>query len=836
MRTLIIFLILIFGFEFIFNSEVFSQGSGNNSWRYYRPGNTGIQGDYCDALWIDQDGDPYIGGYDPVFEDGGFAKFKQSENRWINYSNADYPVIGGHEVGDARINDIVQDNNGKLWMATWQGALKFDPAAGGSSLFNYNQNNSALLGYSTDVDIAPDNSVWFVSGGLVRFNQATGTWTYWEGGEKFIAAHPRSGGGYDVWSAADYFGYVFQYNSSTGLWSSYLPDTPGQIAGMPGKDCVDDAGNFWAFRMADISGDWEKLDYRRPDGTWVSPAPPYPSVTFDTWAFKAFGNAQALLVNGNGETWRFNGTSWTSLGIWRTGQYTQAVDIDAQGNVWVSGVGGAAKRNAQTGIWQRYRITNTGQFSNWNNDLTIDPVSNTVWIGGNAGTGIGGMMKFDGQRWLCFNQATYGLGVEWPFNNDDCHTLAYRESNGKLALSPLNWLIGIYEWNGTGFNTLLPSGGAQKLTEDSQGRLWALGEYFSLNYYSGGTWTPVDLIGWGNCIMKDPSREGTVWAGTSNQILRTDGTYNFSRSPEDFSELIPTGGSLTTVTPDQNNIAWVGTDRGLIKLNAGTGAYQFYSPENSNIPGDWILPYVVSPDGRVWYSFSNSITNASGIGWYDGTDFGSYAPSPTGLPNNIIQEIELKKLSNGYELWISCISRGIAVLTILNPTLTLNIGFEAINAQDTIIAELRSSSSPYNLVESKKGIGGQGAAHQFLFSKAVNGTPYYIVVKHRNSIETWSGHVSSFSANALTYNFTTSSGQAFGNNMKFAGSLWSIYSGDVNQDDAVDLTDIVSVSNDAGNFTSGYVNTDLTGNLFVDLSDIAVAYNNSAKFVHLIRP
>lgn len=68
------------------------------------------------------------------------------------------------------------------------------------------------------------------------------------GGEQYIAAQPRSNGGYDVWSASDYFGYVFKFNSSTGLWTNYLPSLPGEVAGMPGKDCVDDAGNFWASR------------------------------------------------------------------------------------------------------------------------------------------------------------------------------------------------------------------------------------------------------------------------------------------------------------------------------------------------------------------------------------------------------------------------------------------------------------------------------------------------------------------------------------------------------------------------------------------------------------
>ena len=83
------------------------------SWRYYRPGNTGIQGDYIDAMWVGPDGDPYFGGYDPFFEEGGLAKFIQGENRWVNYSNVDYPVIGHpDEQGCVRARDIVADATG----------------------------------------------------------------------------------------------------------------------------------------------------------------------------------------------------------------------------------------------------------------------------------------------------------------------------------------------------------------------------------------------------------------------------------------------------------------------------------------------------------------------------------------------------------------------------------------------------------------------------------------------------------------------------------------------------------------------------------------------------
>ena len=49
----------------------YAQDFRDVSWRYYRPGNTGIQGDYCEAIWIGPDNDPWIGGYDPGFEEGG---------------------------------------------------------------------------------------------------------------------------------------------------------------------------------------------------------------------------------------------------------------------------------------------------------------------------------------------------------------------------------------------------------------------------------------------------------------------------------------------------------------------------------------------------------------------------------------------------------------------------------------------------------------------------------------------------------------------------------------------------------------------------------------------
>ncbi len=124
------------------------------------------------------------------------------------------------------------------------------------------------------------------------------------------------------------------------------------------------------------------------------------------------------------------------------------------------------------------------------------------------------------------------------------------------------------------------------------------------------------------------------------------------------------------------------------------------------------------------------------------------------------------------------------------------------------------------------------------FEKAVSGVNYYIILKHRNSIETWSTPVT-FTSDVISYDFTTSVSKAYGNNLKrisTAPVIYSIYGGDVNQDGTVDLNDMTRIDNDSYNFTTGYVDTDVNGDNFVDLHDMTIVDNNSYNFVSVIRP
>jgi hypothetical protein len=667
------------------------------SWRYYRPSNTGIQGDYVEALWIGPDGDPYFGGYDPGYEEGGFSKFVQAENRWVNYSNVDYPVIGHPQVtGTTRVSDIVADQQGRLWLATWRGALTFDPAVGAASLVNLASQSAALAsGGCRDLDIAPDGTIWFAllgyggaSGGLLRHNPATNDWHYWTGASdpqggngwpflvwsvRTVSIQPKPNGGYLVWCDSENSTAIVSFDTATQLFTHHeFSFTVGALADMPGKDCVDDAGNVWIRRFAgfDQGSPVYNLDYLRPDGTWVSPAqPPLPVDSPPSWAFRAFGDRQALLVDGNGRVRRFDGTSWSDLGIWRQGAFTGDVNIDGAGNVWVCGVGGAAKRDAATGQWQRYRVTNTSQYDYSCADLSLDAATGTIYACANAGPGIGGLTTFDGVRWVGYNEAEYGLGVPWPFPTDNSEAVGFRPSSGHVVVNPM--YNGLHEWNGTGWADLNGMSRSRGLVEDSLGRLWSLGESYSLQYHNGTNWVVVPSDGAsGNNLQSDPDRPGTVWVSTFAEVIRTDGSYRYSLNYLQVPELDPQSDYFHTVAAGPNGTAWLGTTQGMFRIDANTGTYQYFT----SLGGISCLnanPLAVTPDGRVWFAVADIYGDGPhGLAWYDGTTAGLF-PAPRdggpqwgGLPHAQIEALQVREIPGAYELWMSCASRGLAVLTV----------------------------------------------------------------------------------------------------------------------------------------------------------------------------
>jgi hypothetical protein len=149
---------------------------------------------------------------------------------------------------------------------------------------------------------------------------------------------------------------------------------------------------------------------------------------------------------------------------------------------------------------------------------------------------------------------------------------------------------------------------------------------------------------------------------------------------------------------------------------------------------------------------------------------------------------------------------------------------------------LRDQVSPFNIVDSATSVLDTNGMGRFYFNNAFSNIPYYIVIKHRNSIETWSSQTVSFVFNEMSYDFTTSASQAFGNNLILKGTKYCLFSGDVNQDGAIDLSDMTMIDNDVKHFATGYIATDLNGDLSVTIDDMTMADNNSFNYVFAENP
>jgi hypothetical protein len=155
---------------------------------------------------------------------------------------------------------------------------------------------------------------------------------------------------------------------------------------------------------------------------------------------------------------------------------------------------------------------------------------------------------------------------------------------------------------------------------------------------------------------------------------------------------------------------------------------------------------------------------------------------------------------------------------------------------DQVTVELHNSLSPFTLAAGPYTVdlNTDGTASVSIPSALV--ADYFIVIRHRNSIETWSSNPVSFSGTSVNYNFSSSASQAYGNNLKLISGKYVLYSGDVNQDGIVDASDMVAVDNDAANFSKGYLSTDINGDGLIDASDVSILQANGNIFISKLIP
>lgn len=157
-------------------------------------------------------------------------------------------------------------------------------------------------------------------------------------------------------------------------------------------------------------------------------------------------------------------------------------------------------------------------------------------------------------------------------------------------------------------------------------------------------------------------------------------------------------------------------------------------------------------------------------------------------------------------------------------------------ASDSIEVFLKNSTPPFQTVYSQRiklDSMNLTASFPLMF---FSGT-YYLVIKHKNTLETWSKTGGEALGNAnYFYDFTTSASQAYGNNMVLKDGLYCIYSGNVNGDDVIDAEDLLAVDNAVFNYETGTSIANLNGDNIVDIEDMAICDNNARAIRVVERP
>ncbi|MBP7511187.1 MAG: hypothetical protein KA981_04620 [Bacteroidia bacterium] len=155
---------------------------------------------------------------------------------------------------------------------------------------------------------------------------------------------------------------------------------------------------------------------------------------------------------------------------------------------------------------------------------------------------------------------------------------------------------------------------------------------------------------------------------------------------------------------------------------------------------------------------------------------------------------------------------------------------------DTILVELHASTAPYAAVDTVIAVLRTDGTTEVTFDVSTVGNPYYLVLKHRNSIETWSASTVTIGS-VSSYDFSTAANKAYGSNLKSMGSgVYAIYAGDINQDGTIDFSDYPSLDLGQINGYTGYLTADLNGDGTIDFSDYAILDINSLNAISIVQP
>lgn len=329
---------------------------------------------------------------------------------------------------------------------------------------------------------------------------------------------------------------------------------------------------------------------------------------------------------------------------------------------------------------------------------------------------------------------------------------------------------------------------------------------------------------------------GRLWAGDVGQgsyeeidIIENGKNYGWNKM-EGFNCY----GTCDTTGKGFTRPVWEYTHSATTGGLSVTGGYVYRGASLPGLYGKYI--YADYQYGSVWALNYDGVNPATNVLLHDTTN-NSFFMSSFGVDQN--NELFVFRYGNTIGEIFKIVNTGVSNLTLKSSIQGFyDTGSNTLNIADTTDVIIRSAVSPYNIFDSTSTVIDPLTLKGLCFFNNTPNGKYYIVLKHRNSLETWSrnGGDSLRKGETVTYDFTDDSSKAYGNNEIKTGNVYSVYNGDTNQDGIIDGSDLSNVENDVSLSASGYIVTDINGDNFADAADLSQVENNSSNSVVLISP
>ena len=495
-----------------------------------------------------------------------------------------------------------QDRSGFLWIGTYGGLDRFDPATERFTHYTHERGNPRTISGSGIWSICEDGRghLWIGTSnrGLNRLDAESGQFTHYSRNPR----QPHSIRDNQVWTLyADAGGFLWVGTLDGGL-SRYLPEIDGF------ENYQMDSGDPWSIGIDAIAC----IHQDRSGILWIG--------TFGA------GVSYYDAKKDRFELYRHDPGDPASL----SSPYVSCFAEDAEHAVWIGTVGGGVSRldrSRKKFIQFQYNENDPGSLSHNVVNLLYRDRRDRIWIG----TSRGGLNRYDEKNgsFIRFNLDSQDPGRRLPISNVTAIEEDHKRdlwigtfTNGLFRFNYSTNRVRQYE-NRAGNLHSLSENHVSALLADRYDQLWIGTADFGLNRYDRdqdrftrylhdrddpGSLNDNDIT----VLFEDLS--GNLWVGT-----RWGGLARHNRDTDDFTRYVSDPGdphslshnTVEVLYQDRSGDLWIGTGGGgLNRLVSDDldGARFFRYRQSDGLANDFIRGILEEDEGFLWISTQNGLS------------------------------------------------------------------------------------------------------------------------------------------------------------------------------------------------------------------------------------